>query len=91
MNSDQKLDQVLLLLLAGIVFFTLAVFAAEHWYPMDGQLFQVMSNLLSGFGGALLMRIKPKDPVKDDPPASASTVSTDSTISAVSFTDKTNG
>lgn len=61
MKMDGKLEPILLLLFAAMIFFTATVFIAEHFYPNDGQLFQVVSNLLSGISGAFLMRVKPPE------------------------------
>lgn len=65
--KDDKLEPVVLLLLIGIIFFTGMILVCEKWYPMDGQLFQVMASLLSGFSGAFFMRIKPRGQTPDDP------------------------
>jgi hypothetical protein len=61
MPSDHEptIEPIVWLLAGGIVFFSLIIFACEHWYANDGALFQVFSNLLAGFSGALFMR-KPK-------------------------------
>jgi hypothetical protein len=56
----QKLERVLLLLTFLVVFFTGCLFFSEHFFPQDGQIFQVVSGLLTAFGGALLMRVKPQ-------------------------------
>ena len=46
-------------LLTGLmVFFTGVVLWISIYQKEDGQTFQVMGNMLSGFGGALLMSIK---------------------------------
>lgn len=80
-----KLDPVLRLLTSLVIAFALLLFVSEHFFPMDGQIFQVMSNLLSGFGGALLMRVKPsKTNTEDD--ASIPTI-TDSTMIKKSHTE----
>jgi hypothetical protein len=49
-------------LLAGLLVFSIVVaFAAEVFFPSDGAFFQLVSNLVSGILGALLMRTKPRD------------------------------
>lgn len=58
-----KLEPVLLLLTFLLLFFTGALFFAEHFFMQDAQLFQVLSSLITGFAGALLMRVK----IKSDP------------------------
>ena len=73
-----KIEPVLYLLTFLVLVFTCSLFASEHFFPNDGQIFQVVSNLLSGFGGALLMRVKPAAKTPDDPPGTtlSSTAST---------------
>lgn len=56
--NNHKIDHVLLLLMSGVLFFSLMVLLVEWRFNSDGQVFQVFSNLLSGFGGALLLRVK---------------------------------
>ena len=58
--SKDGLEPMLLMLCAMVVFFTMILFAAEKFFGSDAQLFQVVAGLLSGFGGALLMRVKPR-------------------------------
>jgi len=60
-------DLILKLLIGSILFFVCALFYSEHHFPNDGQLFQVIASLLSGFGGAFLMFIKNKLGVSDPP------------------------
>ncbi len=62
-----KIEPVLRLLAVMVVFFTLLLFVAEKLFPNDGQIFQVISGLLAGYGGALLMRVKPQDKISGDP------------------------
>ncbi len=59
---------ILKLLVGSIFFFLAALFYAEHRFPNDGQLFQVIASLVSGFSGAFLMFIKNKLGVVDPPP-----------------------
>jgi hypothetical protein len=67
MPDKQRLEPVELLLMGGIVFFTICLFISERFFPSDGQIFQVVSGLLTGFGGAFLMRVKPKGDKADVP------------------------
>lgn len=53
------LDSVLLLLMCGIVFFTLILLAVEAFWRNESDIFQVLSNVLSAFVGAFLLRVKP--------------------------------
>lgn len=62
--SDQS---TLRLLIGSIIFFVIALFYAEHRFPNDGQIFQVISNLVSGFAGAFLMYIKGQLGVAEPP------------------------
>jgi hypothetical protein len=74
----KQIDPVLWLLAALIVFSACLVIYCEHMFPMDGQVFQVMSSLVSGFAGALLMRVKPATPAEAvaTPPISTGPVTT---------------
>ena len=47
------------LLCGGIAFFTILLVAISKWSPNDGQTFQVVSGLLTGFSGAFFARMKP--------------------------------
>ena len=64
------LDAVDKLLFCGIIFFTFMLIAISKWSPNDGQTFQVVSGLLTGFGAAFFARMKPTG--KQDSQASAS-------------------
>ena len=80
MNQNFKIDPVLLLLMGGITFFSMIVLFVEWKFNSDGQVFQVFSNLLSGFGGALLMRVKPRTPEEEKPGVTSTVEHTDKTI-----------
>lgn len=69
--NPNRLESLDLLLSTLVVFFTILLLLCSKFFPNDGQTFQVISGLLTGFAGALLMRIKggkhddptpPKDP-----------------------------
>lgn len=66
MNNENKVEPVVYLLFAGMMFFTAIVLICDKFFPNDGQVFQVMANLLAGFSGAFFMRIKTKGGT-DDP------------------------
>ena len=53
------LEAVDKLLFVGIVFFTIVMVGISKWSPNDGQTFQVLSGLLTGFGAAFFARMKP--------------------------------
>lgn len=58
-KKTEPVEPVVYLLFVGIVFFTLILFAAEHFFNNDSQLFQVIAGVLTGFAGGFLARIKP--------------------------------
>ena len=60
MPIKEKLDPTLYLLVGLVAFFTVIVIYCEHIFPKDGQVFQVFAGMLTGFGGALLLRVKPR-------------------------------
>lgn len=64
MKTDGKIDSTLLFLGTAVFFFVICLFVSEAFFYKDSQLFQVISSLLSGFGGALLAKVKtgPSDP-----------------------------
>lgn len=62
------IEPVLLLLSALLMFFTVLLFCSSSLYPTDGQIFQVISGLVTGFAGALLMRVKPRTAAEETPP-----------------------
>lgn len=63
---SNKIDPVLFLLTSLVLIFAGALIVVSKISPNDGQTFQILSNLVTGFSGALLMRINPKKP--DDIP-----------------------
>jgi len=63
-----RIEPIIYLLAGLLVFFTLCLFAAEHWFATDGQIFQVISGLLTGISGAMLMRVKPQTNTKTEAP-----------------------
>lgn len=69
---SKLLDEVggtVLLLFLGLVFFTFVLIFVEWRFQQDAQVFQVVSNLVSGFGGALLgLMSKKADKKPDSPP-----------------------
>ncbi len=59
---------VLKLLIFCVVFSVVCLFACEHFYPNDGQMFQVIAGLVTGFSGAFLMFIRNKLGIPEPPP-----------------------
>ena len=79
LNKEAALEPIVKLLFFGMVFWTVMLFVCVQFYSQDGQTFQVISGLLTGFSGAFFMRIKPRGVMiseKSDPPKD-----TDKTIS----------
>ena len=78
-----RIEPVLLLLAFLVVLFAGALFVSERMFPQDGQIFQVISGLTTGFAGALLLRVKPQRQ-GDDPviPPPGTTIETSETASA---------
>jgi len=72
-TTQDKIEPVVLLLFLGMVIFTGVLLGCEHFFPMDGQLFQVFAGLLTGFSGAFFMRVKPKNADADAPPSKTTT------------------
>lgn len=57
--AKNNIDPILFLLFAGMILCGLGVLWVDHFFPSDGQVFQVFSNLLAGFSGAFFMRVNP--------------------------------
>lgn len=56
-----KIDPIILLLLFGMLIFSVLLIYCEHMFKDDAQIFQVFASLVTGFGAALWTRIKPGD------------------------------
>ena len=69
----KNIDAIDKLLFLGILIFTALLMIEAKFYATDGQTFQVISGLLTGFSGAFLARIKPKQD-------SSTTISNDTSI-----------
>lgn len=80
--DKDKVEPVIILLFIGMIFFTGMLFCAEKWFPADGQMFQVVAGLLTGFSGAFFMRVKPKQ----ETPAQTITQGDDSTVNVKAAT-----
>jgi len=66
-KPSDKLDSVVLLLTALILAFVGVLLWVAVNLKSDGQTFQIVASLVTGFSGALLMRIKPKGAGPEDP------------------------
>lgn len=75
---SKSIEPIVFLLFGGIIFFTLLLVAISKWSPNDGQTFQVVSGLLTGFAGAFMMRVKPPSTTVDNPPNNRRTNDADS-------------
>lgn len=69
-SPSQKIEPIIYLLFGAVVFFSLMLVGISKWSPNDGQTFQCISTLVSGFAGALMMRVKPPDTRQPLPPGS---------------------
>lgn len=59
-TNMKEIDALDKLLFTGIIFFAIVLVAIARLMPNDGQTFQVISGLLTGFAGAFFGRMKPK-------------------------------
>lgn len=57
----QGIDSIDRLLVAAIVFFVVLMMVDSVWQPNDGQTFQVLTGLVTGFAAAFLARLKPPE------------------------------
>lgn len=54
-------DKTLLILCGSVVFFTFVTMTVVYTRPTDTQFYQLFSTTLSGFAGALLLKLTGKD------------------------------
>lgn len=80
-SNLKDIDPLDKLLLFGIVFFAGILIYIARWAPQDGQTFQVISGLLTGFSGAFFARLKPK-------PDASTTTSTGTAGDTIGGTNK---
>lgn len=52
--GQKRLDPIIFMLGAGIVFFTVVILLCVRFVPTDGQTFQLFGGALTAFIGALL-------------------------------------
>lgn len=83
-TANEKIEPILFMLAGLIVFFACLLIFVEHFFASDGQVFQVISNILSGIAGAFIMRIKPANQGQQLDPANTLIVSQPSAQSASS-------
>ena len=78
-TNIKDIDAVDKLLFLGIVFFTFVLLAIARFQPNDGQTFQIIGGLLTGFSGAFFARMKPKADTPTPPTAGDTKPATDIT------------
>jgi hypothetical protein len=66
MKQDWRIDPNLLLLFAGLIFFTAVLIFVELKFQNDGQVFQVIAGLITGFAGCFFGRMDPKKKEPND-------------------------
>lgn len=76
----EPFDKVFLILLGSVFSCIALLFAADIWLPQDQQMFTLISGLVSGFSGAALVRIKPKDQAPSLTLSDKSTVDVQATV-----------
>lgn len=75
MKLDGRIEPIILILVALMVFYTGALFFAEVKFSSDGVFFQVVAGVLTGVVGAFLARIKgPSEKAQVEDPASSITI-----------------
>ena len=62
---DWKTDKATLILCGAVVFFTMVTLLVVYTRPEDTQFYQLFSTTLSGFSGALLLKLTGKDTGSD--------------------------
>jgi hypothetical protein len=66
MKQDWRIEPILLLLCGGIFLSVVIMLFCEHYFKDDGQIFQVVSNLVAGFSGAFFGRMSPRSMHQQD-------------------------
>ncbi len=77
--GDLRVEPIVYLLAALLLLFSGILIFCEYRFPMDGQVFQVFSGLLTSLAGAFLMRIKPRGTEPDGQTPSKTTTTIDNT------------
>lgn len=57
----QRIEPILLLLAFLLITFAVMLFVCVLFFPQNGQIFTVVSGLVSAFSGAFMLRVKPKN------------------------------
>lgn len=58
-NKPDPVEPTLYLLFYGMIFFAGVLIGVEYFFKEDGQMFQVIAGILTGFTGAFFGRMKP--------------------------------
>jgi hypothetical protein len=66
MKPDNKIEPIVLLLCSLVIFYTICLVVVAKLMSSDGQTFQIIAGLVTGFSGALLMRVKPRGTTPDE-------------------------
>lgn len=66
MKPDNKIEPIVLLLCSLVIFYTVCLIVVAKLMSSDGQTFQIIAGLVTGFSGALLMRVKPRAATPDE-------------------------
>lgn len=83
----KDIDALDKLLFFGIIFFVFILIYLARFEANDGQTFQVISGLITGFAGAFFGRMKPKaDATKPDTSTTATVITPTPTIGGDSGT-----
>lgn len=82
-----KLEPVLRLLAALVVFFTVCLFLATRFFPQNATLFNAIYGMANGFGGAMLLRVKPQSK-EEEAAGLAQTTATTATTTTIVNTPK---
>lgn len=56
----RRIDPILFLLLGGMAFFTGILIYTAHAFKDDGQIFQVIGSIVTGFVASFFTRVTPK-------------------------------
>lgn len=62
------IDAITWLLAWLLVFFTVVLVLCDYLFKSEGHVFQVFSGMITGIGGALLVRVKPARDDAGTPP-----------------------
>lgn len=72
-SATGKVDRITTYLWLSVLIFASGLVLVDKLFPNEGQVFQVIAGLATGFMGALLNRITPPHPSTPVAPAGSST------------------